>query len=138
MTPPLKTYETHAGIPTRGSTYAYLLDLLSQLIDRTHYARDPSIPIGTQFTLMTELIDHLIDQSAVLGHLHNTEDALLDKSLARRWLGIAEIFKSIRNVFISIAKSPSPDIRPEAWAQIETQLSTMRHTIEIMARRKMQ
>lgn len=138
MTSPLKTYETHAGIPTRGSTYAYLLDLLDRLIDRCTYARDPSIPIGTQFTLMTELIDHLIDQSAVLGHLHNTEDALLDKALARRWLGIAEIFKSIRNVFIAIAKSPSPDIRPEAWGQIETQLSTMRHTIEFMARRKMQ
>lgn len=134
----LKTYETHAGIPTRGSTYAYFLDLLDQLIDRTQYARDPSIPIGSQFPLMTELIDHLIDQSATLGHLHNTEDALLDKALARRWLGIAEIFKSIRNVFIAIAKSPSPDIRPEAWAQIEQQLSAMRHTIEVMARRKMQ
>lgn len=58
-------YETLAGVPTRGLTYAKLCDAL-------HEAQDAA---------------------AMMAHLHQTEGNPTDSTLAHGWLGISELLK---------------------------------------------
>lgn len=71
----MSKYETTAGIPTRGETYARLLASI----------RDAQ------------------DQAAMLAHLHNTEDSAHDKASARGWLMIEEQLKRFAHVVTEIA-----------------------------------
>ena len=69
-------YETRAGAPSRADTSMKIIDL----------------------------IDQILDQTAVMAHLHNTESNDMDKLLAKGWLGIHEMFKIIRHRLIEMAK----------------------------------
>ena len=64
------------GIPTRGETYV-------------------------------QLLEHLIKAQeccAMMSHLHNTEDAHMDKLLARGWLGIAELLRQMQHKITLMAQ----------------------------------
>lgn len=63
----MSKYETTAGIPTRGGTYAKLCDHLREAQDC----------------------------AAMMAHLHNTEGNDTDKLLARGWLGVEELLKRL-------------------------------------------
>lgn len=62
-------YETKAGVPDRGATYALLMDNLREA--QKH--------------------------AATLAHLHNTEGSEKDKVLAMGWLAIAELFRRVQH-----------------------------------------
>ena len=64
----MSKYETVAGHVTRGETYAKTLDLLDQLLDTT----------------------------AVMAHLHNTEGNPHDHALAEGWRAMHHGFQLIR------------------------------------------
>lgn len=68
-------YETIGGVVTRGECYAKILDLL----------------------------DQLLDQLAVMSHLHNTEGNDMDKLLARGWLGMHELMKRVKHQIAGLA-----------------------------------
>ena len=61
-------YETTAGLPTRGETYAQL----------------------------NEYLIRCQELAAMMGHLHNTEGSAKDQILARGWLATAEMFRRIQ------------------------------------------
>lgn len=67
--------ETSGGTPSRSHTYAKIMDLLRQLQDQT----------------------------AIMGHLHNTESNDMDKTLAKGWLGMSEMFKLIQHKVTELA-----------------------------------
>lgn len=69
-------YETLGGHVTRGECYAKLIDL----------------------------VDQLIDQCAVMAHLHNTEGSDTDKLLAKGWLGMTELMRRMRNQMTKLAQ----------------------------------
>ena len=69
-------YETVAGHVTRGETYAKTLDLL----------------------------DQLLDQTAVMAHLHNTEGNRKDIALADGWRAMHQMFGLIRKQMTELAK----------------------------------
>lgn len=72
----MSKYETTAGIPTRGGTFA-------KLIDHIREAQDCA---------------------AMLSHLHNTEDNEMDKLMARGWLGVEELLKRLAHDVTELAK----------------------------------
>ena len=51
-----------------------------------------------------DLLDQILDQTAVMAHLHNTEGNDMDKLLAKGWLGMHEMFKLIRWQLLEMAK----------------------------------
>lgn len=63
------------AIPTRGETYAQLLEYL----------------VKAQ------------EASAMLAHLHNTEGSSLDATLAKGWLGISELLKRMQTQVTKMA-----------------------------------
>lgn len=69
-------YETIGGVVTRGECYAKLIDLL----------------------------DQVMDQCAVMAHLHNTEGSDSDKLLAKGWLGMVELMSRIRHQMTQLAQ----------------------------------
>lgn len=69
-------YETIGGQVTRGEAFAKLLDLQ----------------------------DQIIDQCAVMAHLHNTEGNDMDKLLAKGWLGMVELMQRMRWQLTELAK----------------------------------
>lgn len=69
-------YETFAGYPTRGECYAKLLDLT----------------------------DQVIDQCAVMSHLHNTESTPKDRALADGWRAMHHAFQLIRRQMTGLAQ----------------------------------
>lgn len=69
-------YETKAGLPDRGATYAILMDHLREA--QKH--------------------------AAVLAHLHNTEGNDRDKLIARGWLMIAEQFRKVQHQITLLAQ----------------------------------
>lgn len=71
----MSKYETIAGYPSRGETYAKIIDLC----------------------------DQLQDQCAVMSHLHNTEGNPTDVTLARGWLGMTELIKRMRHQLTQLA-----------------------------------
>lgn len=71
----MSKYETIGGVVTRGETYAKIIDLL----------------------------DQLMDQLAVMAHLHNTEGNDMDKLLAKGWLGIVELMKRMKYQITQLA-----------------------------------
>ncbi len=68
-------YETLGGSPSRSGTYMKIIDL----------------------------VDQLIDQCAVMAHLHNTEGNPMDRTLAKGWLGMSELFKRLRHQVTALA-----------------------------------
>lgn len=68
-------WETTAGIPTRGDTYAQIMEKLRELEELT----------------------------SMMAHLHNTEDNPMDKLLAKGWLGIGELFHKVRDQVTKLA-----------------------------------
>lgn len=72
----MSKYETTGGYVTRGDTFAKILDLT----------------------------DQLLDQTAVMAHLHRTEDSAKDRFLAQGWLGMHHAFKIIRTKLIELSK----------------------------------
>ncbi len=71
----MSKYETVAGVPSRSGTYMKIIDLT----------------------------DQLIDQCAVMAHLHNTEGNDMDATLAKGWLGMSELFKRMRGRLTELA-----------------------------------
>jgi hypothetical protein len=71
----MSKYETVGGNPSRGDTFAKIIDL----------------------------IDQIIDQCAVMAHLHNTEGNDMDKLLAKGWLAMTELFRRMRYQIIQLA-----------------------------------
>lgn len=69
-------WETQAGIPTRGLVYAQMLEKMNELIELT----------------------------AMMAHLHNTEGNDVDKLLAKGWLGIGEVFEKVRYQVTKLAQ----------------------------------
>lgn len=69
-------YETTLGVPTRGDTYAQLMEKLRE---------------------SEEL-------AAMMAHLHQTEGNTMDELLAKGWLGIAELFKKVRFQITKLAQ----------------------------------
>ena len=69
-------YETVGGHVSRGETFAKILDLT----------------------------DQLLDQCAVMAHLHNTEDSAKDRFLAQGWLCMHHAFKLIRHQLVQLSK----------------------------------
>lgn len=69
-------YETKAGVPERGATYAVLMDHLREA--QKH--------------------------AAVLAHLHNTEGNDRDKLIAKGWLAIAEMFRRVQHQVTLLAQ----------------------------------
>ena len=72
----MSKYETIGGQVTRGECYMKIIDL----------------------------IDQLIDQCAVMSHLHNTEGNRKDKLLATGWLGVVELFRRSRHQLTKLAQ----------------------------------
>ncbi len=72
----MSKYETRGGNPSRSDTAMKIIDL----------------------------IDQLLDQTAVMAHLHNTEGNDMDKLIAKGWLGIHEMFKIVRWQLVEMAK----------------------------------
>ncbi len=64
------------SVPTRGETYAKLIEHLRQAQD----------------------------DAAMMAHLHNTEGNDMDKLLARGWLGTSEMLKLIAYQITELAK----------------------------------
>jgi hypothetical protein len=64
------------AVPTRGETYALIIERLRQLQDGC----------------------------SMMAHLHNTEGNDTDKLLARGWLGIEEHFKHIQHRITALAQ----------------------------------
>jgi hypothetical protein len=69
-------YETKAGVPERGASYAILMDHLREC--QKH--------------------------AAILAHLHNTEGNSRDKLLAQGWLMIAEMFRKTQHTVTKLAQ----------------------------------
>ena len=59
---------------------------------------------GETTTKIIDLVDQLIDQCAVMAHLHNTEGNDMDKLLAKGWLGIVELIRRLRYQLVEMAK----------------------------------
>lgn len=72
----MSKYETTAGNVTRGETYAKSLDLL----------------------------DQILDQTAIMAHLHATEDTAKDRALADGWRAMHQMFRLIRAQITQLAK----------------------------------
>ena len=71
----MSKYATTAGVPTRGDAYTKLM----------HHLKEAE------------------DQAYVLSHLHNTEDAELDKLMAKGWLGVGQLLDSIHTRIVALA-----------------------------------
>lgn len=56
------------------------------------------------FTKLTDLIDQLISQTAIMAHLHRTEDSDKDKKLAVGWLMMSEMFKKVRHKIVLLGQ----------------------------------
>lgn len=69
-------YETKAGIPTRGDTYAKLI----------HHLREAQ------------------DSAAMLAHLHNTESNPKDVIIAKGWFNVEELIKKMIHNLAVLAK----------------------------------
>jgi len=69
-------YETKAGVPDRGATYAVLMDHIREA--QKH--------------------------AAILAHLHNTEGNDRDKLIAKGWLMIAEMFRRMQHQITQLAQ----------------------------------
>ena len=72
----MSKYETLAGQVTRGETFAKIL----------------------------HLTDELLDQLAVMSHLHNTEGNAKDHALAEGWRAMHHAFQLIRRQMTELAK----------------------------------
>lgn len=72
----MSKYETFAGHVTRGETFAKIL----------------------------HLTDELLDQTAVMAHLHETEDSRVDKALANGWRAIHHVMQMMRGRLIELSK----------------------------------
>lgn len=68
-------WETEAGRPTRGILYAQISEKLREIQELT----------------------------AMMAHLHQTEDNHMDKLLAKGWLGMSEMFKLIQRKITDLA-----------------------------------
>ena len=54
-----------------------------------------------------QLLEHLIkaqECSAMMAHLHNTEDNHMDRLLAKGWLGIAELLRAMQHKITLMAQ----------------------------------
>lgn len=56
------------------------------------------------FVKILALVDELMEQFAIMGHLHNTEDSNKDRLLAKGWLGMVELFQRIRHQIVALAQ----------------------------------
>jgi hypothetical protein len=72
----MSKYETVAGHVTRGECYAKTLDLF----------------------------DQLLDQTAIMAHLHATETSPKDRALAEGWRAMHHAFQLIRRQLTSLAQ----------------------------------
>lgn len=50
-------------------------------------------------------IDNILDLTATMAHLHNTEANDMDKLLAKGWLGMHEMFRKIRHQITKLAQN---------------------------------
>jgi hypothetical protein len=56
------------------------------------------------FAKLVDLIDQVISQTAIMAHLHNTEDGEKDKKLAVGWLMMSEMFKKVRHKVVLLGQ----------------------------------
>ena len=70
------SYETLAGLPTPGITYAKLMDHLREAQDC----------------------------AALLAHLQKTEDGVRDTAVGNGWLAIAELFRRVQAQVTTLAQ----------------------------------
>lgn len=56
------------------------------------------------FAKLTDLIDQLISTTAIMAHLHQTEDGDKDKKLAIGWLMMSEMFKKVRHKVVLLGQ----------------------------------
>ena len=128
----MSKYETTGGIPTLAGTHAKLLDLLDQLTDLAKQQIDPAAPRSELYTRMITCIDELIDQSAVIAHLHNTEDTPRDRSLNQGWLAVSFAMQTIRTMTTLLTKTLH---QPQAWRDMVLELQAMKHKIKSLMER---
>lgn len=106
-------YSTIGGQVTRGETYAQMLDYLRQAEDFSKQMSHQPSP--ETYLKLTHSLDMAQEASAVIGHLHNTEDSDFDKTMAKGWIGVSEMFKLTRWKITRLAQG-SP--HPEHWAAV--------------------
>lgn len=128
----MSKYETSAGAVTRSHTIHKLLDLLAQLIDLAKIAQDPDRPTSATYTRMITTCDSIIDQSAVIAHLHKTETSAKDIALGDGWLSISHTFQITRNVLTALTKAHA---EPQAWRDVTTQLEHIKWKLTQLGKR---
>lgn len=57
------------------------------------------------FIKMIDHIDQVLDLTATMAHLHNTEGNDMDKLLAKGWLGMHQMIKMMRHQLVQLAKN---------------------------------
>lgn len=57
------------------------------------------------YSKIMENIRELQDHTALMAHLHNTENNDMDKLLAKGWLGMSEMFKMMGYQITELAKN---------------------------------
>ena len=63
-----------------------------------------SVPTrGEEFTKLLEYLIKAQESCAMLAHLHNTEGNDVDKTLAKGWLGIAELMHKMQHTITALA-----------------------------------
>lgn len=56
------------------------------------------------FAKLVDLVDQIISQTAIMAHLHRTEDGEKDKKLAVGWLMMSEMFKQVRHKVVLLGQ----------------------------------
>ena len=60
---------------------------------------------GEVYAKLLYHVDEILDLTATMAHLHNTEGNDMDKLLARGWLGQHELFQRMRKQFTLLAQN---------------------------------
>lgn len=64
-----------------------------------------SVPSRSEvFVKLCDLIDQVISQTAIMAHLHRTEDGANDQKLAIGWLMMSEMFKQVRHKVVLLGQ----------------------------------
>jgi hypothetical protein len=64
-----------------------------------------SVPARSEvFVKLIDLIDQLINQTAIMAHLHRTEGGAKDRKLALGWLMMSEAFKAVRHKVVELGQ----------------------------------
>lgn len=56
------------------------------------------------FAKLVDLVDQIISTTAIMAHLHQTEDGAKDQKLAVGWLMMSEMFKKVRHKVVLLGQ----------------------------------